>query len=115
MVDEGDDILGYVAIQEVVFRQLKERRRFFYLPHLAVSLGEQGTDTAMTLVMRAYRVYDLRQEEMKESGDELYYGVVVNSHGDERVEAILQRHGYRYMPDNRLLWWTRNPHYPSRG
>lgn len=114
-VDSNDDILGYVAIQEVVIRLMNERRRFLYLPHLAVSNREKGTDCAVDLVTRAYRTYDLLQEEYTVEGRELYFGVVVNSHSDPRIEMILWRHGYRSMPENRGLWWTRNPHDPVSG
>lgn len=107
-------ISGYFAVHETYLYRISHRRRFLYLTHLAVSLPYRGTEVMGDLVSKAYHLWDTLQSAATEIG-EPYYGVIIDSHGDEEIERMLHAHGYTRMAAKRKHWWTRNPRNPRSG
>lgn len=111
-LDPLGSIVGYLAIKEIILETLTRRRRYLYLPHVAVTVELRGSEVFPRLVHKAYRIHDLLQAEIAEDGGEPYYGAIVNSHGVPRIEDLLQRHGFRRMLRRPHLWWVRDVHSP---
>jgi hypothetical protein len=105
----GDDsrVVAYVALSDLVLRQREGDLaiRCFAIPAIAVDEDRQGSNYALRLVVKARRVFDLRQEaHLRATGFPRYDGIACMG-WTERLERTLERLGFEPIPGD--YWWFR--------